>query len=170
MNEDLKYKQVDTKNFFISFLNKNKKIFFFLFLIISFVFVGFFLLKQSKEREEILLSEKYIKAGILFSNGKTIDAKNYYEELILSKNKAYSLLSLNNIIEKNLIENEERIIELFDILEKSNFNQNYLDLVYLKKALYLMKIQNQQKANNLLKRLIEQNSNLKFIAQELLKN
>ena len=51
-----------------------------------------------------MISEKYVKAGILLSNNKNEKAlKNYYEEIILSKNKFYSILALNTIIEKNYL-------------------------------------------------------------------
>ena len=72
---------------------------------------------------------------------QTDKAKKIYEEIILSKNKFYSILALNTIIEKNLIKDKEKILEFFEIVEKSNFKKDQKDLIALKKALYMIKIQ-----------------------------
>ena len=45
-------------------------------------------------------------------------AQKIYEEIIISKNKFYSILSLNSIIEQNLIFDRDKILEYFEILEK----------------------------------------------------
>ena len=67
--------------------------------------------------------------------------KKYYEEIILSKNKFYSLLALNTILEKNLINDKKKIIKYFLKLEKFNFSKEAnIDLIHFKKALYLIKI------------------------------
>ena len=46
-------------------------------------------------------------------------AKNIYVEIIQSNNSFYSILSLNEIIEKNLIQDKNKILNYFEILEKS---------------------------------------------------
>ena len=96
-------------------------------------------------------------------------AKTLYEEIILSKNSFYSILSLNKIIEKNLIVDENKILDYFKILEKSPAAKENRDLIFLKKALYLIKISNTKAANEILKNLIEKNSYFKSVAQELIK-
>ena len=55
-----------------------------------------------------MIADKYLKAGIFLSNNNKDDAKNLYEEVVLSKNKFYSILALNVIIEKDLVKDKEK--------------------------------------------------------------
>ena len=89
---------------------------------------------------------------------------------MLTKNKFYSILALNTIIEKNLISNKEEILKYFEILEKSNATQEQKNLIKFKKALYLIKELDTKNGNNLLKDLIDNNSSLKSLAEEIIKN
>ena len=93
-----------------------------------------------------------------------------YEEIIFSKNKFYSILSLNTILEKNLISDKKKILEYFEILEGVSLSQENKDLITFKKALYLLKSSDIQNGKNLLKSLIDKNSSLKTIANELIEN
>ena len=77
---------------------------------------------------------------------------------------------MNIIIEKNLITDKNKILEYFQILEKSITNENNKDLIALKKALYLIKKSDLKKGNQILNDLINKNSMLKSIAEEFLKN
>ena len=156
------------KESFISFLKKNRIKVFILAAIIFVFFVTILIFKEFQKRENIVIAEKYIKAGILIVNGKNEEARNLYEEIILSKNKFYSVLSLNAIIEKNLINDRDTIINYFEILEKIKFSEDRLDLIILKKALFLLKNSDVDKSHTLLKKLIDKNSNLKLIAEEII--
>ena len=91
-----------------------------------------------------------------------------YEEIILSKNKFYSNLALNTILEKNLETDKNKILSHFEILEKLNISEEQLDLLNLKKALYLIKISKNKNAKKLLNNLIEKNSVFKNLAEEVL--
>ena len=73
------------------------------------------------------------------TQNKESEAKNLLDEIILSENKFYSVLALNRIIEKNLINKNEKILEYFNILENLDFNEDELDLLKFKKALFLLK-------------------------------
>ena len=53
-------------------------------------------------------------------------------------------------------------------MEKIKFSQENQDLIALKKALYLIKINDQKNGNLLLKKLIDKNSNIKSLAQEII--
>ena len=48
------------------------------------------------------------------SKNQNKEAKKYYENIILSKNKFYSLLALNTILEKNLIEDKKKNFNYFE--------------------------------------------------------
>ncbi len=161
-------KKLDFKDRLISFLNKNKLklIIFFIILLVSVIVTLLF--NENQNRKKILLSDKFVKAGLLFSTGNTEKAKQHYDEIILSKNKFYSLLALNKILEKNLEKDQEKILNYFSILEKINFSANTYDLVQLKKALFLINNSKKQSGIKILENLIEKNSDLKSIAEEII--
>ena len=152
-----------------SILKKNKiKILILIIMLVILIF-SFFLLNENKKKNNVLTSEKYYKATIFLSEDKKFEAKNNLQEVILSKNKIYSLLALNTILEKNLESDSNKILSYFNLLEKLNFSQNIKDLIIFKKALYLIKINNPKAGNEILSNLIEKNSSLKSLAQEVKK-
>ena len=162
-------KKYSFKENFIFFIKKNK---FKLCIFLSIILISLFLLvflKYNKEKQNIIISEKYIKAGLLLSEGKKQEAKNLFEEIILSKNKFYSILALNSVVEKKLISDKEKILKYFIILENLASNKTIVDLINLKKALYLINEANFEEGNKILEKLVEKNSTLKIIAQELIK-
>ena len=150
------------------FLNKNKFKIILLILIILLIFSFTFFLNINTKKNNMLISEKYIKAGLLLSKNQNENAKNLYEEIVLSENKFYSLLALNTLIEKDLIKDEDIIIKNFIKLEKLNFSKDLKDLILIKKALYLIKIKEDKSAKNILNKLIKDGSNLKSLAQDLI--
>ena len=133
------------------------------------ILILFFILEQKKVKENNLASEKYIKAGVLLNLKNNVQATNLYEEVITSNNKFYSLLALNTIIEKDLIQNEKKILKYFQTLEDLNVNRNNQDLILFKKALYLLDIKKNKEGKILLQNLINRNSILKNIAEEIIK-
>ena len=99
----------------------------------------------------------------------TEKSKNIYKEIILSKNKFYSLLALNNLIENNLEENSNEVLSLFETVEKISIDKDQKDLIKLKKSLYLLKISMNKEAEILLNEIISSNSLWKDTALEILK-
>jgi len=168
--EQSENKKIDTKENLKLFIKNNftKIILFFVLLII--IIGSFFVWKENQNKKNFLISEKFIEAGILLSNGEKKSATNYYKEIVLSKNKFYSVLALNTILEKNLIENNIEILNLFEKIEKLNLDKKNTDLIIFKKALYFSKINQVEKSKILLNKLIDQNSSLKELALNLLEN
>ena len=91
-----------------------------------------------------------------------------YEEIIRSENKFYSILALNEILEKELISDKIKILNYFEIAMQVSKSHEQLDLINFKKALYLLKISNDKEANDILNNLIKKNSKLKTIAKEVI--
>ena len=158
----------ELKDKLIIFFNKNRlKIFFFICTLIICLFsVSFWQINSEKKNN--LIAEKYIKAGLYLSENKRDQSKNLYEEIILSKNKFYSVLALNNIIEKDLISDKNKILGYFLLVEKINKTEESRDLLIFKKALYFIKIGNIKEGNDLLKNLIDKESTLKILAKEII--
>ena len=160
--------KTEIKDRIINFLNDNKvKIYIFIFILAT-VLGSFIFIKTNNEKKNVLVAEKYVKAGINLASNKNDIAKSLYEEIILSKNKFYAILALNTIIDKDLVIDQKKILEYFVVLERSVSTKESIDLIKLKKALYLIKILDIETGNELLKSLIDDNSNLKSIAKELI--
>ena len=127
----------------------------------------FFINQENKTKA---LAEKFISAGILASSKENEKAKILYKEIVLSKNKFYSILSLNQLIEKNLIKDQNEILNLFDLVENIKMDNEQKNLVKLKKALLLMKMSKNENAKKLLQEIIVDQSSLTNVALELSKN
>ena len=142
-------------------------IIFFTFILISIIFLA---MKIFQERENISISEKFIKANIYLSSENKDKSKELYEEIIKSKNKFYSILALNTILEKELENNEDVIINYFDILQDLSIPPEKKDLLIFKKALYLIKISKTEEGEGLLRKLSNSESYLKNISDQILEN
>ena len=138
----------EKKNWKIYLWAKHKlKFYIFLGLFISSI-IGyqFFQIQINKKNE--FISEQYIKAGIYLASKKETESKKILEEIINSK----------------------KILDYFEIVEKLQNKKEQKDLIILKKSLYLIKISQIEKGNELLQKIIDSNSTLKSIAEELLEN
>ena len=82
----------------------------------------------------------------------------------------YTTLALNNLLEKNLETNKNKVLEYFDIVEKLQKNEEQKDILKFKKALYLLKNLENEEAKKLLNELIDNDSKIKKIAEEALVN
>ena len=168
MNKSVENK-IEIKDRITSFYSANKFKIYMLVLILVTVFSSLIFYKINNEKKNTFVAEKYVEAGIYLASNKTDLAISLYEEIILSNNKFYSILSLNTVIEKNLVKDNEKILKYFDIINKSITAKEQQDLLILKKALYFLKISDLEKSNKLLNSLINKNSILKPIAEEIIK-
>ena len=163
----------DNLNFsekFSIFLREKKKIIISFIILILIILIGtniFLINKKNKTKD---LAEKFISAGILASSKENEKAKILYKEIVLSKNKFYSILSLNQLIEKNLIKDQNEILNLFDLVETIKMDNEQKNLVKLKKALLLMEMSKNENAKKLLQEIIVDQSSLTNVALELSKN
>ena len=168
MDKELERKY-EKKNF-LFLLNKHKtKIILFISIIILGIFLIIFLnIFNEKKNSEI--SEQFLKAGILLSSNQKNESKKILEKIVLSKNTFYSKLALNVLIEKNLIKDEGKVLNLFEIVEKLEKHKDQKDLIIFKKALFLIKNGNKSEGNKILNYLISSNSSVKSLAQDIIKN
>ena len=161
------------ENFNIEYLigiyKNNIKLILGILFLVSFILLGgiYYDYKQNVKHKKI--SEKYIEAGIILASKNREKSKNIYKEIILSKNKFYSILSLNNIIENNLEENNNEILKFFEILENLNLNKEEKNLIKLKKAIFLISISREQDGKKLLKEIVSDDSLWKESALEISK-
>ena len=79
--------------------------------------------------------------------------------IVLEKNSPYSSLSLFLIIENKLIDNKETIINYFDeVINNNSFNEEDLNLLRLKKAIFISDISMEQEILGLINPIINSNS------------
>ena len=150
-----------------NFVKKNKNILLTILTLTIFIVIGVNYLNYYQKSKNEKISEKFVQAGIYLSLDKKEESKNIYEEIIISKNKFYSLLALNNIIDNDLEKNNEEVLKLFDIVENTKIEKEQKNLVKLKKALYLIKISKDNEGKKLLNEIISDNSIWKETASEI---
>ncbi len=159
--------KIDFKSKIIFFYNKNKFKIFLISGVILIASIFLIFLDINKNKKNNLISEKYIQAGIYLASGNDKDAKILLDEIILSRNNFYSILALNVILDKNLEIKKDLIMNYFKVVEKMNISKEQRDLVILKKGLYLLKYSNSDEGEKLLKSLIDSNSALKSLVEEI---
>lgn len=169
MDENIEHK-LDQKERLINFYNNNKNKIFIIIGIFIILLSLFSYLNYNNEKKNIVISEKYIQAGLFLASDDETNATLIYEEIIESKNDFYSILALNTIIEKNLILDKNKILNYFDLLENSISSKENADLIRFKKALFLIKKSDRKKGKQILEELINKDSSLKIISQEIIKD
>ena len=117
----------------ISFLQEKKVPLISMIILTITVIIFFISLNIYKETINSKISEKYIKAGIYLSSKNEKKSKELLEEIILSKNKFYAPLSLNILIEKNLVEDKKKILEYFELIENLKLSKEKKKSASLKK-------------------------------------
>lgn len=160
--------KTDIKNKILNFYNLNKIKIYTLIFILLIILISAAYLKYDSKKKNDLIAEKYIQAGIYIALNKKDEAKVLYEEIILSKNKFYSILSFNTILEKKLISDKNKILNYFKTLEEITSNEDQKDLIIFKKALYLIKTSDLEGGKKQLDKLRKKNSKLKSISDELI--
>ena len=160
--------KIDFKSRVINFYkeNKIKTQLFFLTILISLILI--ILLQAYYEKKNNRISELFINAGIFYTQDEKDRSKKIYEDILKSNNSFYSTLALNNIIEKDLENNDEKILEYFDIIDKLQKNKEQKDLLKFKKALFLLKKLKTKEAKIILNELIESDSKIKNLAEDIL--
>ena len=167
MEQNIDHK-IEFKKKLINIYNNNKIKIYLIVCTIVLSVISLFILKEINEKKNNLASEKYIMAGLKINSGNKKEAANLLEEIILNKNKFYSILSLNKIIEENLEISEKKIINYFEIIEDINKSKEQNDIIVFKKALYLIKNSKTEEGRKLLETLLENDSQLKKLVQEVL--
>ena len=129
-------------------------------LIILFLVVIFFVwFDHNKMNKKLLISEDFIDAKILLSEESFGEALILFTEIISKKDKIYSPLSLFMVIDKDLEKDKNIVLEYFDtVLSINNLEDEDLDLLKLKKAIYISDNAKEEELLNLLNPIINSDS------------
>ena len=160
--------KIDLKSRIINFYNENKLKIQILLIGILILFIVIIFLQVYNEKKNDQISEQFVRAGIYYTKNDKDRSKKIYEDILKSNNSFYSTLALNNIIEKNLENNDAKILKYFDIVGNLQKNKEQKDIVKFKKALFLLKKLNNQEAKIILNELVKSDSKIKSLAEDIL--
>ena len=151
------------------FLESNSKILISIITALVLFISLFFWFDYNKKEKRVKIAEDYIEAKVLLMNNNNSKSLEILRKIILKDDRIYSPLSLFLIIDQDLETNEEIIIEYFDkVLSIKNIEKEDLNLLRLKKAIFISAKSNEQDILNLLNPVINtdsvwKNQSLKFI-------
>ena len=149
----------NSQNKLLNLLKANIKIFLYIFGILILIIASIIWFTNNNKIKETKISDSFINAQILIEKGKKNEAEKILSNLVLEKNSPYSSLSLFLIIENKLIDNKETIINYFDeVINNNSFKEEDLNLLRLKKAIYISDISMEQEILGLLNPIINSNS------------
>ena len=149
----------NSQNTLLNFLKANIKIFLYIFGILILIIAAIIWLSSSNKIKETKISDSFINAQILIEKGKKNEAEKILSNIVLEKNSPYSSLSLFLIFENKLIDNKEIIINYFDeVINNNSFKEEDLNLLRLKKAIYISDISMEQEILGLINPIINSNS------------
>ena len=170
MDEEISIIDTQTRNEKIKkfFVDNKKKFFILIFFIILLLFV-FFGGKEYNDRKKVDISNFYNSIVIDHSqNNKEITAEKLVD-IINKKDPTYSPLSLYFIIDNQLIEDEERVNQLFNIIiNEVSLKKEIKNLIIYKKALFNADTANENELLNILSEVINSESIWKSHALYLL--
>ena len=157
------------QNKFSNFMKKNLKNLIVLLISLFLILFGYFFYKDLQRKNEIKISEDYIKASIQYEAKKTNEAKLLLEKIIDKEHRFYSPLALYFIIDKNLETDSLKIINFFDkILSIKSIEDENLNLIKIKKAIILFKLEDEEKVIKTLNPIINSDSVWRGMAIKLM--
>ena len=94
-------------------------------------------MKIYKKKNKIKLANRYNLVTIKFNSGDNNKVKKELIDIVNKKDRTYSPLALYFLIDNNIIEENSKINELFDIvINKTNLDKEIKNLVIYKKGLF----------------------------------
>ena len=153
----------------LNFVKKNlKKLITLSALLILFLFIYLFYVNL-KNKNEIKISEQYTKATVYFKQKKINESKLLLENIIEKRHKFYSPMALYFIIDKNLeIEPVKRINSYDKILKINSIDKENLNLIKIKKAIFLFNAGDEETIIKTLNPIINSNSIWRNMAIKLI--
>lgn len=152
-----------------NFLKKNLKSLFIILIITVILLIIFGYYSHQKKQKDIVISDQFTYASILIKDKKINESKLLLENIIKKKHKFYSPLALNSLIDNELETDNKKIIDYFDqILAIKSINNENLNLIRIKKALFLFNGKNEELIIATLNPIINSNSVWKESAIKLI--
>jgi predicted negative regulator of RcsB-dependent stress response len=138
MDEDITIINKNTRNEKIKnfFVNNKKKLIIAISAIVLIIF-GYFIYEDLKKKNKIKLANRYNLVTIKFISGDKNKLENELIDIINEKDRTYSPLALYFLIDNNIVNENKKINELFDvIINETSLEEEIKNLVIYKKALF----------------------------------
>jgi predicted negative regulator of RcsB-dependent stress response len=153
----------------LSFLKKNLKNLIILAFFLILLLFSYFFYSELRKKEEVKISGNYVEASFQFEQKKLGESKELLEKIIVKKHKFYSPLALYFIIDNNLEADTSKIINFFDeILSINTIDKENLNLIKIKKAIFLINLDDEELIIKTLNPIINSDSVWKKMAIELI--
>ena len=151
------------KRGFRDFVKSKKKSLIGLCVILIFFGATFLWLDYSGKNKRITISENFIEAKILLTENNRPKSLGILKDIIMQQDKVYSPLSLFLILDQDLEEDKEIILGYFNkVLSIGSLKNEDLNLLRLKKAIFISNTSKEQDMLDLLNPIINSNSVWKF--------
>ena len=138
MDEDITIINKNTRNEKIKnfFVNNTKKLIIAISAIVLIIF-GYFIYEDLKKKNKIKLANRYYLVTIKFISGDKNKFENELIDIVNEKDRTYSPLALYFLIDNNIVNENKKINELFDvIINETSLEEEIKNLVIYKKALF----------------------------------
>jgi len=138
MDEDIAVINKNTRNEKIKnfFVNNAKKLIIVISSIVLIIF-AYFIYEDLKKKKKIKLGNRYNLVTIKFISKDKNNFENELIDIVNEKDKTYSPLALYFLIDNNIINENKKINELFDVvINETSLEKEIKNLVIYKKALF----------------------------------
>jgi predicted negative regulator of RcsB-dependent stress response len=156
LNEILK------KNFLaysLNFIKKKYKLLIILLLVLIIFLFAFMFYQDLNKKNNIQVAEEYTKATILIKQKRAEESKLLLESIINKNHQFYSPLALYLIIDNNIDLDDLKIISYFNkILKNNSIDKENLNLIKIKKAIYLINLDREEQVVKTLNPIINSKS------------
>ena len=156
LNEILK------KNFLVhslNFIKKKYKLLIILLLVLIIFLFAFMFYQDLNKKNNIQVAEEYTKATILIKQKRAEESKLLLESIINKNHQFYSPLALYLIIDNNIDLDDLKIISYFNkILKNNSIDKENLNLIKIKKAIYLINLDREEQVVKTLNPIINSKS------------
>ena len=150
-------------------LKQNLKTFIVLSIVLFTFLFGFIFYLNNQEKKNIAIAEEYTSASILIKQKKIKESQLLLEAIIKKDHQFYSPLALYLLIDSNIESDSSKIIGFFDkILKNNSINDENLNLIKIKKSIYLIHLDNERLIIETLNPVINSNSVWKNMAINLI--
>ena len=160
MDEDIAIINKETRNEKIkNFFIKNKKKIIISISVIILAIFGYFIYEDFNKKSKIKLANRYNIAKMNFISGNKAMVENELLSIVHAKDRTYSPLALYFLIDNNIIDDKNKINELFDtVINETSLEKEIKNLLIYKKALFNSDFESENNLLTILKPIINSNS------------
>ena len=160
MDEDIAIINKETRNDKIkNFFIKNKKKIIISILVIILAIFGYFIYEDFNKKSKIKLANRYNIVKMNFISGNKSMVANELISIVHENDRTYSPLALYFLIDNNIIDDKNKINELFDtVINETSLEKEIKNLLIYKKALFNSDFESENNLLTILNPIINSNS------------